>query len=146
MTQSLFGDDLPSLDPAQLQAVLSDSAKLAGWEGKLGEMLSAVEHALREQLGEREDVATLARGVVFWLIESMGGGVMYMPKGKVLKHAIRGLAIYHDWRDHGMTPEALARKHRVAVPSVYAILAKQRALHRRREPDLFGFGDSEEKL
>lgn len=144
MTRSLFGDDLPSLDLDQVQAILGDQSKIMKWENKLGEMVSAAEHALREQLGEREDIGKLALGVVFWLVESMGGDVMYMPKGKELKTAITHRQIYNDWRFNGMSVEKLARKYRMGMNSVYPILAKQRLLQRKLEPDLFGFDDTSE--
>ncbi|MGV8597917.1 hypothetical protein ACV35V_37045 [Pseudomonas aeruginosa] len=35
----------------------------------------------------------------------------------------------------------LARKYRLVQPTVYEIIKRQRELHRRSEPDLFGYGE-----
>ncbi len=52
---------------------------------------------------------------------------------------MRDAAIFQDWKERGIQPLELARKYRLVNQTIYDIIAKQRALHRRQEPDLFGY-------
>lgn len=139
MTESLFPDDMNDLNPKQLLAHMQDPEVLSRWEGSILEMVELTEIALRGKLGDSIDVSDLARHVVLALCETMGGSVMYLPRGSALKRAMRDAAIYHDWRENNISPTALVRKYRLASQTIYEIIARQRALHRKREPDLFGF-------
>lgn len=139
MTEQLFPDDSDSLDPAKVLAHMEDPAVLLRWEGTLKEMVEIAEVELLAKLGERTDVPEISRAVVFAICDVMGGSVVYLPRGDALKKAMRDASIFRDWRDKNMHPSELVRKYRLASPTVYDIIARQRALHRRNEPDLFGF-------
>lgn len=141
MTEPLFPDDSDSLDPAKVLAHMADPAVLLRWEGTLKEMVEIAESELRAKLGERTDVPEIARYVVFAICDVMGGSVVYLPRGEALKKAMRDAAIFRDWRDNNIQPSDLVRKYRLASPTIYDIIARQRALHRRNEPDLFGFDE-----
>lgn len=141
MTESLFPDDSDSLDPAKVLAHMGDPAVLLRWEGTLKEMVEIAEAELRAKLGERTDVPEIARFVVFAICDVMGGSVVYLPRGEALKKAMRDASIFRDWRDNNIQPSELVRKYRLASPTIYDIIARQRALHRKNEPDLFGFDE-----
>ncbi|TWC21086.1 MULTISPECIES: Mor transcription activator family protein [Pseudomonas] len=141
MTESLFPDDSDSLDPNKVLAHMEDPAVLLRWEGTLKEMVEIAEAELRAKLGERPDVPEIARFVVFAICDVMGGSVVYLPRGEALKKAMRDASIFRDWRDNNIQPSELVRKYRLASPTIYDIIARQRALHRRNEPDLFGFDE-----
>lgn len=141
MTGQLFQDDSGQLDPAKVLAHMSDPTVLKRWEGSLKEMVEIAEAALRERLGDSPQVPELARHVVFALCDTLGGQLVYLPRGELLKKALRDAALFHDWRYGNQSPAGLARKYRLAMQTVYDIIARQRALHRRSEPDLFGFED-----
>ena len=141
MTESLFPDDSDSLDPNKVLAHMQDPAVLLRWEGTLKEMVEIAEAELRAKLGERTDVPEIARFVVFAICDVMGGSVVYLPRGEALKKAMRDASIFRDWRDNNIQPSDLVRKYRLVSPTIYDIIARQRALHRKNEPDLFGFDE-----
>ena len=67
--------------------------------------------------------------------------MMYLPRGTILKRAMRDAAIYQDWRHHGVKPADMVGKYDLSSQTIYDIIARQRALHRKSEPDLFGFDE-----
>lgn len=137
----LFDDDSDSLDPEKVLAHLSAPTVLRRWEGSLKEMVEIAEASLRNKLGNAEEVPALARHVVFGICDTMGGSVIYLPRGELLKKAMRDAEIFREWHEHNAQPADLARKYRLASQTIYDIIARQRALHRRSEPDLFGFDE-----
>lgn len=141
MTESLFPDDTDSLDPDKVLAHMEDPAVLLRWEGTLKEMVEIAEAELLAKLGERPDVPEIARRVIFVICNVMGGSVVYLPRGEALKKAMRDAAIFRDWRDSNIQPAELVRKYHLASPTIYDIIKRQRALHRKNEPDLFGFDE-----
>ncbi|MCS5516188.1 hypothetical protein NWF32_17110 [Pseudomonas qingdaonensis] len=86
-----------------------------------------------------DQVPQLARAVVFAICETMGGSVVYIPRGDTLRKALRDAEIFRAWRENNTRPDELARKFDLASQTVYDIIARQRELHRRAEPDLFGY-------
>jgi Mor family transcriptional regulator len=142
MSEPLFSNDSNKLDPAKVLAHMTDPAVLTRWEGTLKEMVEIAEAKLRSELGDVANVPSLARHVVFALCDTLGGSVVYLPRGDTLKRAMRDAAIFRDWRDGGKPPADLVRKYRLANQTIYDIIARQRALHRKREPDLFGTGNN----
>lgn len=139
----LFKHDADKLDPAKVLANMEDPAIKHRWEGTLKEMVEIAEAELAQRLPDKpEQAAELARAVVFAICNTMGGSVLYLPRGTALQNAIRDAALFRDWRDHNIGPLELVRKYKITSPTVYAIIARQRALHRRNEPDLFGFEGS----
>lgn len=141
MTEQLFPDDSDSLDPAKVLAHMEDPAVLLRWEGTLKEMVEIAEAELRSKLGDQTEVPEIARCVVFAICDVMGGSVFYLPRGSALKKAMRDAAIFRDWRENNIQAPELVRKYRLASQTIYDVIARQRALHRKSEPDLFGFDD-----
>lgn len=137
----LFEDDSDSLDADKVLAHMSDPAVLRRWEGSLLEMVGVAEASLRRAMGNTEAVPALARHVVFGICDTMGGSVIYLPRGELLKKAMRDAEIFREWHGSNARPDDLARKYRLASQTIYDIIARQRALHRRSEPDLFGFDE-----
>lgn len=141
MTEQLFPDDSDKLDPAKVLAHMQDPAVLTRWEGTLREMCEIAEAKLKTELKDGVTPAELARHVVFAICDTLGGSVVYLPRGDSLKRAMRDAAIFQDWRENNTHPIELARKYRLISQTIYDIIAKQRALHRKQEPDLFGFDE-----
>lgn len=127
--------------PADAIERMSAPEVMGAWEGRLQEMFSVVEHALGQLPETNERRAEIARWVTLTLCDTLGGTIIYLPRGDALKRAIRDTEIYRDWQKSGKLPRQLARKYKLGEQAVYAIIAKQRELHRRLEPDLFGFDE-----
>lgn len=140
MSDILFNDDSENLDPAKALAFKGDPAVVTRWEGTIKEMVEIAEAKLRGELGDIPSVPSLARHVVFGLCDTLGGSVVYLPRGAALKRAMRDAAIYRDWRDGGEQPVNLVRKYRLANQTIYDIIARQRALHRQAEQGSAGQG------
>lgn len=139
--------DIDKLDPAKVLAQLSDPVVLNRWEGTLTEMAGIAESKLREVLPDKPDqVPGIARAVVYAICETMGGSVVYIPRGDTLRRALRDAEIFREWRDKNTRPDKLARQFKLSSQSVYDIIARQRELHRQQEPDLFGYADAPKRL
>lgn len=146
-TEQLFPDDTNKLDPNKVLAHMEDPAVMHRWEGTIKEMVEIAEAELRGKLADRmDDVPEFARAVVFAICDTMGGSVVYLPRGDALKKAMRDAAIYRDWHERNIPPTDLVRRYKLASPTIYEIISRQRALHRRNGPDLFGYDDSEGSL
>lgn len=139
MSDDMFPDDIDNLDAHKVLANMQDPTVLSRWEGSLREMVEIAESKLVAEMGPTSTAPELARHVVFAICSAMGGSVIYLPRGDALKRAMRDAAIYRDWIDNGTKIPALVRKYDLANQTVYDIIRRQRALHRRNEPDLFGF-------
>lgn len=138
----LFPDDSDKLDPKKVLAHMSDPNVASRWEGNLKEMVELAEVELLKRMPDRtKEIPEIARGVVFAICSTMGGSVIYLPRGDSLKRAMRDAELYREWREQGVEPPDLVRKYNLSSPMIYSIIARQRALHRRNEPDLFGFDD-----
>ncbi|MNF93754.1 Mor transcription activator family protein [compost metagenome] len=139
----LFGDGTPDgLAPEQVLANMPDLSS-AKWEGTLAEMVGIVEHNLRDG-SISDDPAEQARQIVYGISSTMGGRMFYLPRGDQLKRSMRDSALYKEWVNGTGTIPDLARKYRLVQPTVYEIIKRQRELHRRSGPDLFGYDDAEE--
>ena len=139
--------EIDKLEPGKVLAHMNDPIVLKRWEGTLTEMSTLAEIKLREMLPDHLDqVPQLARAVVFAICETMGGAVVYIPRGDTLRKALRDAEIFREWRENNTRPDELARKFDLASQTVYDIIARQRELHRRAEPDLFGYEDLPPRL
>ncbi|MBA6065960.1 Mor transcription activator family protein [Pseudomonas mosselii] len=139
--------DIDKLDPAKVLAQMSDPVVLSRWEGTLTEMAGIAESKLREVLPDKPDqVPMIARAVVYAICETMGGSVVYIPRGDTLRRALRDAEIFREWRDKNTRPDKLARQFNMSSQAVYDIIARQRELHRQQEPDLFGYADVPKRL
>ena len=141
MTEQLFPDDSDQLDPGKVLEHMQDPAIQSRWEGSLRDMVEIAEAKLKTEMGPGVGAPELARHVVFAICSVMGGGLIYFPRGDSLKRALRDAAIYRDWKDASIPIHELVRKYGVANQTVYDIIRRQRALHRKNEPDLFGFDE-----
>lgn len=136
----LFADDSDKLDPKKVLAHMEDPIVSARWEGNLKEMVELAEFELLKKLPEKpEAVPEIARAVVFSICSTMGGSVIYLPRGESLKRAMRDAEIYREWLDAGAQPHELVRKYQLSSAIIYGIIKRQRGLHRQNGPDLFGF-------
>lgn len=139
--------EVDKLEPDKVLAHMNDAVVLARWQGTLNEMASIAEHKLRQLLPDKPDeVPTIARAMVYAICETMGGAVVYIPRGDGLRRAIRDMEIFREWREKNARPDALARKFDLSSQAVYDIIARQRVLHRQQEPDLFGYEDAPKRL
>lgn len=143
----LFESDIDKLDQDKVLAHMNDPIVLARWEGTLIEMASLAEAKLREILTDMPDqVPKIARAVVYSICETMGGSVVYIPRGDTLRRALRNAEIFREWRENNSRVDELARKFDLSSQALYDIIARQRELHRRSEPDLFGYNDQPPRL
>lgn len=139
--------EVDKLDPDKVLAHMDDAVVMDRWEGTLNEMATIAEHKLKQLLPERaEEVQTIARAVVYAICVTMGGSVVYIPRGDGLRRAMRDAEIFREWRDKNVRPDVLARKFDLSSQAVYDIIARQRVLHRQQEPDLFGYEDAPKRL
>ena len=139
MNEELFPDDIDQLDAKKVLANMQDPAVLSRWEGSLREMVEIAEAKLLVEIKPGMEAAELARHVVFAICSVMGGKVVYLPRGDALKRALRDAGIYRDWKDNSIPIPDLVTKYDLANQTIYDIIRRQRALHRKNEPDLFGF-------
>lgn len=141
MNEELFPDDSDQLDAKKVLANMQDPAVLSSWEGSLREMVEIAEAKLLAEIKPDVPAAELARHVVFAICSVMGGRVVYLPRGDALKRALRDAKIYREWKDIGTPIPELVSKYDLANQTIYDIIRRQRALHRKNEPDLFGFDE-----
>jgi len=110
-------------------------------------MATIAAHKLKQLLPDRADeVQTIARAGVYAICVTMGGSVVYIPRGDGLRRAMGDAEIFREWRDKNVRPDVLARKFDLSSQAVYDIIARQRVLHRQQEPDLFGYDDAPKRL
>ncbi len=139
--------ELDKLDPEKVLAHMSNPVVLNRWEGTLTEMASIAENKLSQILPDKPDqVPQIARAVVYAICETMGGSVVYIPRGDTLRRALRDAEIFREWREKNVRADELARKFDLSSQAIYDIIARQRVLHRKQEPDLFGFDDAPKRL
>ena len=140
MNEELFPDDIDQLDAKKVLANMQDPTVISRWEGSLREMVEIAEAKLLVEIKPGVEAAELARHVVFAICSVMGGRVVYLPRGDALKRALRDAMIYRDWKDNVIKIPDLVSKYDLANQTIYDII-RQRALHRKSEPDLFGFDE-----
>lgn len=137
-------DGFDELDPEKALRHLGE-VPLVKYQGTLLTMLQAVRLGLKQKQVAEDEIERLAPGLVMHLCDALGGGVGYIPRGEVVKRALRDERLFADWRGtsevRGLTPPKLSRKYRLAVQTVYEVIARQKALHARHEPDMFGFSE-----
>lgn len=138
----MFGEDT-ALD--QDKALEQLDPRTYRWEGTVRDMFDAVCLAMRKQGVDAGSVDRLAPPIVLQLCDTIGGQVGYVPRGEAVRRAMRDARLFDDWRVRGKKPPQLAVDYKLAVQTVYEIIARQRALHRQQEPDLFGFAKTGDK-
>ncbi|MBP5140116.1 Mor transcription activator family protein, partial [Pseudomonas chlororaphis] len=110
MTDEMFPGDLDNLDAKKVLDSMQDPTVLSRWEGSLREMVEIAEAKLVAEMGPTSTAPELARHVVFAICSTMGGGVIYLPRGDALKRAMRDAAIFREWKDESAQIPDLVRK------------------------------------
>lgn len=98
------------------------------WAPLLAEIYDSVEAAFRRGGHDEAGAAKLASTAVAAVAFSIGGRVVYIPRGDRLKTALRDNEIHSRWQ-RGAVPEQLAEEYEVSVIQLYRIIAEQRKLH-----------------
>lgn len=124
----LLGDLPADLD---LDKVPVDEAR-ERWPRTLVEMHAVIRAVLRAQ----DDREQLSDAIVRSLSLYFGGRTWYLPSNEKLEIALRDRAIWEEF--DGRNVYALAEKYHLTDRMITAILAQQRALHRKKiQPSLF---------
>lgn len=133
---SEHADDLFGLpeDPALREQLLAEIHALPDetWAPMLSELLGMFEQwALRS--GFPPDRAFgVACDLTLNLANTFGGDKFYLPRGDRVRRALRDAEIWRRYRGRPQDVERLAREYGLTSIRVYAILRRQRALHRAR--------------
>ena len=91
-------------------------------------ILTDIAQLLHLRLGQQlpaDQASTLAMTCTEDLRAVFGGSLIYLPKGKDYERKARDAAIYHAFT--GKNHLELARRYRLTVTQIYAILARVRA-------------------
>lgn len=98
------------------------------WQGTFGDMHATILQTL-QNCGHRGDRASiLASNIAMSLCTTLGGRVVYLPRGDAVRRAERDLRIFSDWSELGLAPADLSKKYRLAVQTIYEIIDKQRKI------------------
>ena len=134
MSRDLFETDAL---PDDVLEHLDDPDIRARWPETLASMVDVAAHALMRELGDAGHARRLATAVIYALAKYHGGATFYLPKGDELDCAIRDKKMWDRYDGRRESVLALAKEYRLTEQAVYRILARQRAIHRRRtQPDL----------
>lgn len=107
------------------------------WPAQLVEFLQVLE-AMHRRKGLAADAAFAnARDVVLALATHLGGRQFYLPRGDRLAIALRDAEIWH--RFDGRNVAELAAQHGLTEIHLYAVLRRQRDLHRQRHQSRLPF-------
>lgn len=132
--QDIFGDDTHGNDLSKADVANIDDHR---WPKAMAEMIevlaaAAQRHGLATDQGGAKE---MARWVVMTLGQYFGGRQVYLPKGDILRAAIRDNQIWQEFTGHNH--EALGIKYGVSTVWVYKIIEQQRAIHLARvQPQL----------
>lgn len=133
----LFADDHESLGQLVDRLDQIPTTELtAKWPKALSELVDVLACELVRGGMEPELAKAQARKLALVQAHYMGGRAYYIPTGDHLKAALRDRAIWDEF--NGRNIDQLARKHGLSVPQIYAVVAEQRQLTRRRmQSELF---------
>ena len=108
----------------------------AKWPKSLAELCDVLAHELVRQKHAQPEAGLLAGKLAAALAHYMGGRAVYLPTGDTLFQALRNNAIFNEWKGNNI--DDLSRKYGLSNPQIYAVIAEQRVLHRKRhQPDMF---------
>ncbi|WIX34938.1 Mor transcription activator family protein [Salinicola sp. JS01] len=117
---------------------MADPEIISKWPQKLTDLLHVVEQRFRDAGADEQQARYIAFQVVRVLSTHHGGQTFYLPRGKRLETALRDREIFETFSGTRGSVSELARRHQLSEMHVYAIIAEQRDLHRRRyQPALF---------
>lgn len=95
------------------------------WTKVVDEMLGVIEHSISNTVEHDTTPKKLAQEVIAGLCRVMGGQVIYLPFANVFDRATRNKEIYESWKA-GAEIKDLARNYKMAVQTIYDILARER--------------------
>lgn len=132
----LFADDHESVGQLADRLDLIPTAELkAKWPQSLADLVAVMECELK-----REGVdapGSISRKLAVVLAHYLGGRAYYIPTGETLFAALRDREIFERWYQNEPM-DSIATHYKLSHPQLYAIIAEQRKLHRKRhQPDLF---------
>lgn len=128
--------DLGFAVPEDALERLEDPELLKKWPQGLTDMVMVIEAAIVRRGASREQARRVAFVAVRALSQFAGGRSIYIPKGEALDRALRDRELWE--RFDGSNVSELATWAHLTEVQVYAILAEQRKLARRRvQPELF---------
>ncbi len=106
------------------------------WPKMLADLIVVTLAELKEA-GIHQDLAwRLAKRLITRQAHYMGGGMVYLPRNDKLKKALRDAQLYNEFNGHNH--KALMQKYKLTQPTVYQVIAEQRALFiKKRQQDLF---------
>ena len=105
-----------------------DRVAVAAWPATLAEMTDIATAELERDGVMAELAHRYARRAVLAIAFLFGGRAIYLPTGEKLRRAIRDNEIYT--RANASNLAELAAEYGITVTSVYAVIARQRALRR----------------
>lgn len=128
--------DLGFAIPKDALERLEDPELLKKWPQGLTDMIMVIEAAMARRGASRDQARRVAFVAVRALSQFAGGRSFYIPKGEALDRALRDRELWE--RFDGSNVSELATWAHLTEVQVYAILAEQRKLARRRvQPELF---------
>lgn len=132
----LFADDHEALGQlADRMDLIPTSELKAKWPQSLADLAEVMECELKRE-GVVE-AAAKSRKLALVLAHYLGGRAYYIPTGDNLKAALRDREIFDRWYQNEPM-DSIASHYKLSHPQLYAIIAEQRKLHRRRhQPDMF---------
>ena len=95
------------------------------WQGILANMVDVIDHRLAELGVNQSNI--VAKEVVLSLANYNGGRAIYLPKGDIIKTAMRDRQIYQEFTGHNH--DYLALQHQLTNKRIYEIIAQQRLLN-----------------
>lgn len=96
------------------------------WTKVVDEMLGVIEHSISNTRESDISPKKLAQEVIAGLCRVMGGQVIYLPFANVFDRATRNKEIYDLWKAGGEIKD-LARSYKMAVQTIYDIIARERS-------------------
>lgn len=129
----LFDDALPD----DVLDHLGDPEIRARWPEALVTMMEVARLALVRELEDEQLARRLSAIAVRALAKYHGGRMFYLPKGDELDRAIRDKRMWDVYDGTRSKVLQLADEHGLTEQQTYAILNRQRAIHRKRiQPSL----------
>lgn len=120
-----------------MHAEIEQLDKAGRWPKQFAEMTDIITDELAEVFPSLEPDEIRRAGVrcIYRFAREFGGSNAYMPKLDVLERTLRDLKI---WSEHDGTADgpngiyALSKRYSLSSQAIWAILRKQRALHRAK--------------
>ena len=94
------------------------------WEGTLADVRDCITAAFSRAPSVLTEPRQLAEVATLALAEYLGGRAVYLPRGHVLKTALRDQRLFADYT--GDNIHELTRKYRLCEQAVYGIIRRQR--------------------